>query len=436
MATAVDAAAEPGASPSEAGIRHSLAQRRLVHGARFRVLPLNVKCRARCAFCYESTVSKLLPHVRTHYIPPYDEARFDEFRQMHARACQWEQETGRAPVYSILPTLARTPDGIAHFPVCDVFSSGLSHAQIEEFVQMRAGDTCLLYAVGLDIDPDFIGYLTRKYPDVFRLHLSIVTFDRSKRARLMHPDIDVEVLRKVCTLTRHATFFLMLFDAEQIASDIEQILTSSCAANGGLFVHKLYYDRCSPQRVVDYAEGAHREREAAIRRIAALALDGRPLSFSLGADIQAYTRRREIYGLLQACTGAQDEAIFCSPGAFAVIRDHFGPDSSAVVAMDCVFGGNLDLVQGTTARGVIGQLERLLGAGRHLRRVLLPDAMFWIDQECDVNGDTVELIRERFPELEVVLLAVPGLVMWSVVELRDCLAFFDAPGRSCFEAAR
>ena len=117
---------------------------------------------------------------------------------------------GREPAYSILPTFDHTPWGIRHFPNCDIFSSGLTHEQIEEFVRMREGDTCLLYAVGLNIDPDFIAYLTEKYPDTFRLHLSVVTFDPEIRRRLMHPAIDVDVLRRVCGLTRQATFFLLL----------------------------------------------------------------------------------------------------------------------------------------------------------------------------------------------------------------------------------
>ncbi len=414
----------------------SIHHKRLVHGARFRALPLNVKCRARCAFCYETTVSKLLPQVTTEYIPSYDEAQFDAFRQMHSVACKWEEATDREPAYSILPSFDRSPQGIAHFPNCDIFSSGLTHAQIEELVQMRRGDICLLYAVGLDIDPEFIGYLTEKYPDTFRLHLSIVTFDKEIRGRLMHPDIDVDVLRQVCSRTRDGTFFLILFNEEQLAADVEEILESTSPDSGGLFLHKLYYDRCSPERVVEYAREAHCQREAAVRRLASLPLDRRQLLFSIGADVQAYTRRREIHGLLDACLGRSDEAIFCSPGAFPVINHHCREVDNLVVPIEGAFGGNLDLVQGATARAVVQQLERLLATGRSFSRVYLPEPMFWIDGEYDLNGDRASLITEAFPELSVQVLPVPGLVMWSAVNLRDCLAFFDNPDRSIFESLR
>jgi len=413
--------------------RDPIVHKRLVHGARFRTLPLNVRCRARCAFCYESRVAEVLPRVRTEYIPRYDEARFDAFRRMHSRALQWETDTGRDPAFATLPTFERTPRGMAHFPCCDVFSAGLSHGQIEELVRMRDGDVCLLYTVGLDMDPDFIAHLTNTYPQTFRLHLSIVTFDPTIRQQLMHPDIDVDALRRVCSLTQGATFFVMLFSEEQLAADVDQILSGTSPANGGLFLHKLYYDRRSPQRVVDYASHAEQCRKAAVRRVARLAHDARPIMCSLGGDIQAYTRRFEIYSMLASCTGQADEAILCSPGAFPVIDQFCRRVPSPVVPLAGAFGGNVDLVQGLTARAAIEAIEVIRSGGRTLRRVLLPDGMFWIEGGYDVNGDQVGAIAERFADLEIVVLPVPQPVICSVVELGDCVAFFDDPDHAKFE---
>lgn len=416
------------AAPTE-----DLAHKRLVHGARFRALPLNVRCRARCAFCYDRRVAELLPHVRTEYIPPYDEARFDEFRQMHGRAVQWEVETGRDPLYGILPTFERTAGGVVHFPNCDIFSAGLSHEQIEELVRMRQGDVCLLYSVGLDLDPDFVAYLTEAYPDTFRLHLSIVTFDPAIRRRLMHSDIDVDALRRVCSIVRHGTFFLMLFGEEQLAADVEHLLTITGPDNGGLFLHKLYYDRCSPRRVVEYARRAEQEREAAVRRVAALGGDRRSIMCSLGGDVQAFTRRFEIYGMLWTCTRSSDEVILCSGGAHPVLEQYFRPWDNEVVPLESAFGGNVDLVQGLTARSAAVALESLRAAGRSVGRVALPDAMFWLEGGYDVHGDGVDVLRRQFPEVTFDLLEVPMPVICSVVDLADTLAFFDHPDRADFE---
>lgn len=402
----------------------------MIHGARFRTLPLNVKCPARCAFCYERRVSKLLPHITTEYIPKYDEARFDVFRQLHATACEWEVETGRAPIYNVLPSFSRTSQGISHFAVCDVFSAGLTHEQIEELVKIREGDICLLYSVGLNLDPDFIVYLTHRYPKTFRLHLSIVTFDPTIRRSLMHEAIDVGALRRVCSATRQATFFLMLFDHEQLVNDIDEIYSSTTAENGGLYVHKLYYDRCSPRRVVTYARAADRHRRDAIESISRMSRDDRRLMFSLGGDIQAYARRYEIYSSLVACTGGAEEAVFCSLGTAQLIERYFGDAGIIVLPMESAFGGNIDFVQGCTARDVIVQLERLTHSKRALRRVYLPDAMFWIDDEFDLNGDPVEEITEAFPEVDIEVLPIPKDVIYSAVDLSDCVAFFSDRHRS------
>ncbi len=402
---------------------------RLVQGARFRTLPLNVQCQARCAFCYERALTDLFPHLTTEYIPVYDQERFDEFRRLHAQACQWEQESGQPPVFRILPQFERNARGISHFPFSDTFSAGLTHEQIEELVQMREGDICLLYTVGLNMDPDFIGYLTRKYPDTFKLYLSIVTFDREIRRRLLHPRIDVDELRQVCRLTKQAIFFLILFDEQQISADVDELLSTTSPENGELFIHKLYYNRCSPQRVVQYAKLAEQNREAAVRAIARSDYSQRTVMCSLGADIQAYTRRNEIYRLLNPCTGRADEVVFCAPGARRVITQFLaGKGPSVVLPLTSAFGGNVDLVQGGTARDVVQQLADLKAAGKPVGRIFLPDAMFFIDGGYDIYGDRVELIRNAFPELEVQLLPIPKPVINSVVSLADCVSYYAAKG--------
>ena len=407
--------------------------KRLVHGARFRTLPLNVKCPARCAFCYESRVSSILPHVTTEYIPPYDEESFDAFREMFAKACQWEADTGRDPIYGILPTFDRTPHGISHFPMCDIFSTGLTNEQIEEIVRIREGDLCLLYSVGLNLDPEFIAYLTKKYPETFRLHLSIVTFDLAIRKGLMSPKIDLDVLRRTCTAIKEGTYFLILFHEEQLAEDMEELLSTTSADNGGIFIHKLYYDSRSPKRVVERAQEADRQRKAAVRRIARLRRDSRQLLLALGADIQAFTRRHEIYTMLAPCSGESDEAVFCSKGTFPVIEHFFDNSENVVVPLESAFGGNIDFVQGAAARDVIGEVVRLRSTNDNLRRVFLPDSMFWLDGGYDLFGDSSEVLAEAFPDVSFELLPVPQLVTWSVVGLDDCLAFFDNPQRSTFD---
>jgi len=399
-------------------------QKRLVHGARFRYLPMNVPCRARCAFCYERRMKEILPHVTTECVPPYDEARFDEFLEMHRTCLDWEAETGRDPLFGVLPAFELSPRGVAHFPHCDLFLTGLTHAQIEELVRLREGDVFLAYTVGLSMDPEFVAYLTVKYPETFRLHLSIVTFDPEIRGHLMHPDIDVEALRRVSALARNATFFFLLFTEEQLRSDVEEILATTAPANGGLFLHKLYHHGASPRRVVEYAAAADRHREAAVRAVAALPRDGRGIMCSLGADIQAFTRRKEIQPLFEACRGRSDEAVFCAPGAFPTIREMFHGSDTAVIPMDSAFGGDVDFVQGTTARGVIAALRKL----PPLRRIFLPDAMFWIDGGYDLFGDTADVIRCAFPDLAVEVLPIPPEIIFSVIDIDDCLAWFDRRG--------
>ena len=146
---------------------------------------------------------------------------------------------------------------------------------------------------------------------------------------------------------------------------------------------------------------------------------------SLGGDIQAYTRRYELYDLFESTSGDADEAIFCSPAAFEVIDRYFNEVDSLVVPMESAFGGDLDFAQAGTVRGVVRQVESLVATGRPLRRVFLPDSMFWIDDGYDLHGDRYETIVEAFPDLSIELLEVPTDIVRSVVTLEDCVVFFD-----------
>ena len=48
-------------------------------------------------------------------------------------------------------------------------------------------------------------------------------------------------------------FFLLLFTAEQLVSDVGEILAATTPENGGLYLHKLHHHGASPSRVVEYA---------------------------------------------------------------------------------------------------------------------------------------------------------------------------------------
>ena len=397
---------------------------RVADAAAFRSVPLNIDCAPKCAFCYEFRIPELFPWIETVLIPKYDEPQFQQFRDSVEWAKRWEQRHGRGEVFGHLAPLEKAPDGVKYYPTCDVFSTGMSHAQIEELVRLRRGGTFKLYTVGLDIDADFIAYLTRTYPETFRLHLSLITFDPSCRKGVMHPRIDMDELRRICGVVENATFFFIPFTEQQLVDDIEELESLTHEGSGHVYVHKLYYNRLSPKRVVNLARRAESELETALRALAAR--DNRlSISLSPGADIYAHTHRDSICSVFDACAGVAGEVVFCSAGAFDVVSAHLAASPVEVVAMKPEFGGNIDFVQGTTLRSVGEQIGEMKDAGLAVSSIYLPESMFWMEGTYDLRGETAETLSEQHPDVDITVLAVDQDVVLSVLSLEDCVAFYE-----------
>lgn len=406
-------------------------ERRLVHGARFRYFPINVKCPVRCAFCYEARISDLFDWIETVTIPPYNDSRFAKFEAVHAEALKWEAQTGRDPLIASLPPFDVFEDGMAYHPTCDTFLSGLSETQIEKMVQLRVGDKCMLHTVGLNVKPDFIARLTKKYLDTLWMHISIITFDAAIRKQVMPTGIKIECIEELCRVSRSATLFLIHFTSNQLCTDIERLCELTEPNQGQIYIHKLYTNRLSPKRQLKLAAIAEQQLEATIARLAQSNLCGRQLMLNPGGAIQAYTRRNELYKLFDDCTGLDNEVVFCSPGAFDVIESFFSEVPNKVVAMPSAFGGNIDFLQGCRVRSVLEYIKEQRAAGKKIEHVVLPQAMFWIGEGCDIGGERPELLTENLFDLTVTLLPVPQEMICSAVNLEDCIRYFhDHPGGS------
>jgi hypothetical protein len=409
-----------------AGCPKEVAEQRHVDGAAFRTVPLNIDCAPKCTFCYEFRIPELFPWITTQLMPQYNEERFARFRDTVELAKQWEHRHSRDPMHGHLAPLEKTDEGLNYYPTCDVLSTGLSNAQIEELVKLRQGSTYVMYTVGLGMDVDFIEYLTQKYPDTFRLHLSIVTFDVEIRKRTMHRKIDLDALRQACRISRNTTFFLIPYNEDQICSDVDEVNALTGEGSGTTYIHKLYYNRVSAKRVVEFARAAELELESAIRRIARERTSAsRPVVLSPGSDIYSSRFAGEVFESFKGCSGRADEAIFCSSGAHDMISDYFSEVDNHVVAMPSGFGGNIDFVQGTMLRDVVDLIGGLKDQGAKLERIYVPSAMLWIDDTYDLRGDTVDIITQTHPELSVEVLPVPHHITGAVVTLEDCIQFYD-----------
>lgn len=402
-------------------------------GARSDIIPASIPCPSKCKFCYEHRFTDLFPWIKTRFIAPYTDTTFDYFlrkkvenriRGNKLSCCYPVQPFGRS--YEYLPS--------ANF-----FSLGMSKGQIEKLINEYhlAGKTITVYTTGQDMDIEFVKYLNSKYPDTFRIHLSVITFDRKIRLEMMNPKILISDLKAACKSIARPIYFLIHFNNDQIISDIKQLNECSIINKGEFYIHKLFYNRLSSDEIRCYADNADGEFEALVvylkKKDRKLNYISHRLCFSPAAEIYAWVFRDEIRELFQTSKGTDDEAIFCSEGAYDTIKNFFSRKSSHIIPIKGVFGGNIDFAMGMTVRQITAQISLLIKSGYVLRRIFIPDSMFCIEDKYDLNLEGVSLIRKAHPKIKVRIVKVPVSITKGAIGLDGCIDYFKHKQRDSMQ---
>jgi hypothetical protein len=285
---------------------------------------------------------------------------------------------------------------------------------------------------GYNADYKFIKYLTKKYPDTFRVHLSIITFDRAIRRKLMHPNIDLENLKRIATTLIRPVYFLLPLTKEQSIEDIGLLNDASIMRRGTIYLHKLYYNKLSPKYIIDYANRAERHFKDIIyflkQNDKKLGNISERMIFSPSSKIYAWSWKRDIKKLLKGCTNDDDEAIFCSAGAAEIIKSSVGKKSHVIPVKSC-FGGSVDFTLGMTVKEVLRGIGRVLDSGATLKRIYIPDSMFCVESKFDLNCDSVDLIHKRHRKIKVRVVRIPSHILMSNLNLNSCFRYYEQKSR-------
>lgn len=395
----------------------------LLRGVELGWLPLNVHCPNKCAFCFETRIEKLLPEVQKLYIPRYNKERFDLYMKASKSIWGSEKPSKKRRVCSF----AKIGNQICYLSTCDFFSVGLSSQQIETLIQY--GIISTVYTTGLNVDIDFLRYLSRKYRHKFNVFLSIVTFDPILRGRLMNASIDFDKIIRICDVLASPTYMFMYFNKNQTISDIEIINDYSVKNNGTIYISKLYYNRLDPVYLVNLANNAEEEFKSIVYYLKTfddkLKNISKRLSFSPKPEIYAYRWRKQIIELLQVCDGVGTEALFCSQGAYTVIKNYFKDYEINIVPLKNCFGGCVDLSVGITVNSVLKAIEELLATGIKLKQIYIPNTFFLIDYKYDFEGNAIENIRKIYSNIEVTVIDIPPDINRSVLTLDECIDYFE-----------
>lgn len=391
----------------------------LIMGARTNCLLVNCFCPGKCKFCYETNFTKIFPHIKTRYIPAYTKETFDFF---YKKLLYYQK--GKKKKFAITGNwIQRIQNELQYFPNCDFFNLGLTEKQIEKVIRSSQQR---LYTTGLNVDFKLIKYFSQKYPKQFRLHLSIITFHTSIRRNIMNPKINIENLKKICKFAIRPEFYLLYFNKEQVLSDID-ILNKFCLKNRGIFyIHKLYYNKFSPDFIKDYAVQGEDDFKSIIYYLKLndkkLKNISKRLIFSPSSKIYTWRYRKEIEKLLEICRGSGFEAIFCSTGAYQLIRAL--KNKMHVISIKNPMGGCVDFTIGITVKSVMHKIRKMFARGITLRHIYLPGNMFVVKKQLDLNGDSVDNIKKEFPGIKVTVINIPRNILLSTLSLDTCFKYY------------
>jgi len=243
----------------------------------------------------------------------------------------------------------------------------------------------------------------------------------------MSPCVTPDNILRMSDVLVQPTYFLLYFNAEQVMADIGMLNELSLRNRGRFYLHRLYYDKLSPQRIKDYSERGEREFKQIIHSLKVNDktlgnISGR-LAISPHSRIYAWAFRERLRKLSRMCKGTDEEAIFCSPGAYETIKDVFAGKEAHVVPVKSCFGGCVDFSLGRTVKAVLSRIRKMLSGGVRVRRIYLPSTMFCIEGKYDLCGDSVHLINNVYHKIDVRVITIPRDIVMSTLSLETCLKY-------------
>jgi hypothetical protein len=381
------------------------------------LLPLRSPCPSGCRFCYETHLPRLIPNLALARWPAYTPEAFDLLCEGLAGSDQ--------PATPVSPLWVA--DGQVHYSsMSDIFCQGLSREQLERLVRHNVGrERRELATTGNHLDPETAAYLTRTYPETFRLHYSVVTLSAALRARLFTRCASPETVLATVAALREPKLYLCHLDPAQTISDL-QALNAHVQPGARVQLARVHCTRLHSAEVRGLARRSGQGLAEVVDWLAShrAALDRiDEIGFQAPPEGYAWTFRDELREAVRPLRLGRGDVVLCSPAAREVLRREVVPAAAAVVPVFDSLGATTSF---TTTLGVGNLLAvlRELRERQELRRVALPTSIFWVQDRYAIDGRSADDLRAQLPGLEVVLVEIPQEMRRARLSLEQCRDYF------------
>lgn len=361
-------------------------------------------CSSGCKFCYEKYVSRIFPDLITETIQPYNEESFNWFYQIAKKSKRSIQVRGNFIWYEKKMHFIRNTD---------FFCLGLTEEQIEKIFELVYDKSYSFYTTGLETDISMIKRLTAKYD--FNMRISVVTFnDILKKQLVLNFKSKKELLELIYTLKKPGLYFLHL-NYEQTINDLELIKDLDCTITIAL----MDYNRFFPDKIRDIAQKGHQDFKKLIYYLAEYQDRYSKISLLSPPEAYAWKNRNKLYSLFEKYKIDKNDLILCSQAAFDMIKKIV---PARVEAVQNQAGGSIKFMSALTSHAIISHLSHnnLID----VKNIYVPQNIWRINGIYDLNGDTINALRNHFPLQKIIPINVPLEMLLTRLTINECFDYY------------
>jgi len=381
-------------------------------------IPFYMPCPGGCRFCYHRGFAELFPSVKIEHLPKYNQESFEYIYDLLKKGDQG----------ALFKTIRTVREGdVRHGIACDYFSIGLTKENFEKLAKLNKGKDkqIVLYTTGINVAKEELAWLTKRCGSLVRVWLSVMTFnDRIKKQLVSNPVPSKKVMELLIVL-KGPYPLLFHFNFKQTIADLKQ-LERLKLDDPQIVIMLLYYNRLHSEVVKQMADRARLDFKKLIFWLAKNSGSFKLLKnieFQSPSCCYAWRYRNDIRRLLSDFTFTKDDLLMCSKGALEIM--HFMLDKSVeIFPVPGSFGGSIDYTTGITGKDVIRELRTIIRRHR-VKRVFLPDSIWWIEERYDLNAQTKDLLKKQFPDIEFVIIHIPIGVLNARLEIEHCYDYFN-----------
>jgi hypothetical protein len=312
----------------------------------------------------------------------------------------------------------------------DFFSLGLNLDQIEKIIRINKKHIKKypFYTTGYNVNIEIIKYLTKKYPQTFRLWLSIITFNNNLKKKVIANWTNSKKIKEIIKISKDPSLFLLHFNYKQTIKDLEiinKIKKSNKLEN--VYISSLYYDKFHSNIIKSLTNKSYKDFEKLINYLMSNKSKLRnikSLSFDFPPEAFLWKFRNKFKIMFENYNLNNKDIILCSKGSCKIIKFLIKNQAKVFPVSDSLYGST-NFTTTITTTDLIKNIKSLLNKNSKMKRIFVPSSIWWINNKYDFEGNSIKVLQKKFPNVQIISVKIPWEITFSVLSLKECYDYYN-----------